>query len=225
VSEQQVTTLINTNPHQGGSNAEFPKVVEIIAHQNTKARMARLAGPNAKLPTKTFTDKLTLPVKTSGTTDGSSRLDLLYFGSGYTDGDTVVVFPQYNSVFFGELFPGKHVPLVDRANGGSALRFPDTLDKVLAALKTYSPAFQALIVSRDPPPLASTAMLTNWGRLRNFEEYVEFVHALVAGCRAAHDAKKSVDQAVAGFLLPEQFKGYSLDRLRSFVQAAYDEMK
>jgi hypothetical protein len=33
-----------------------------------------------------------------------------------------------------------------------------------------------------------------------------------------------VDQAVAGFALPEQFKGYSLDRLRPFVQAAYDEM-
>jgi hypothetical protein len=225
ISEQQVTTLINTNPHQGVSNGEFPKVVDIIAQERTKTRMATLAGANATaLPNKTFKDKLSLTVKTTGANDGANRIDLFYFGPGYTDGDTVVVFPQYNTVFLGELYPGKFVPLIDRANGGSALRLPDTLEKALSTLKTYIP-FQAVIAVRQAPPLVTTAMLTSWGNLRNFEEYVAFVRALVGACRTAHDAKKSVDEAVAGFSLPERFKGYSLDGLRPFVQAVYDELR
>jgi hypothetical protein len=225
VTTQQVGTVIETNLHQGGSNAEFPKLVDIVAHENTKKRMANLAGVNAKaLPTKTFRDELSLPIKTIGTEDGSNRLDLFYFGPGYTDGDTVVIMPQYNAVFLGELYPGKSVPLIDRANGGSAIRLPDTLEKAIATIKTYPP-MQMVVPSREAPPTTYALSVREWNTLKQLEEYAAFTRALVDGCRAAHDAKKSVDQAVGGFSLPERFKSYSLDELRQFVQAAYDELR
>ena len=45
VTDLPVTTIINTHAHPDhtGSNAEFPDVVEIIAHENTRASMARMA--------------------------------------------------------------------------------------------------------------------------------------------------------------------------------------
>jgi outer membrane protein assembly factor BamB len=224
IADEHVGTLINTNPHQGGSNAEFPKVTDIIAHENAKKRMAALAATNTRLPNKTFKDKLTLTVKTIGTEDGSNRLDLFYFGPGYTDGDTVVVLAQYNSVYLGELFPGKKVPLIDRANGGSAVQLPETLAKAIATLKTYPP-IQNVIPVREMPPIVYATSIRPMYQLKDLEEYAAFTRTLVDASRTAHDAKKSVDEAVAGFTLPDQFKKYSLDQLRPFVQAVYDELR
>jgi hypothetical protein len=199
-------------------------VGNIIAHENTKTRMTTLAGASAKaLPNKTFKDKLSLTVKTTGAENGDNRLDLYHFGPGYSDGDTVVVFPQYNSVYLGELWPGKAVPLIDRASGGSAVALPDTLDKAIATLKTYAP-MQAVIQVRGVAPIRG-AMIIGWNSLRDLDEYVAFTHALVAACRAAHDAGRSVDDAVAGLSLPGRFKGYAMDQARPFVQAVYDELK
>ncbi len=226
VTIQPVATVINTNPRQGGSNGEFPKAVDIIAHENTRKRMAMLPGVNAKtLPNKTFTDKLSFPVKTIGEVDGTDRVDLFHFGPGYSDGDTVVVFPQYNSLFMGELYPGKTVPHVDTAMGGSALRFPDTLDKAFATLKTYTAPFQTVVRVREMPRLSQAAMVVTWGRLADIEEYAAFVRALVDAGRASHKAGKTVDQAVAGLSLPARFKEYRLDQLRQFMQAVYDESR
>ncbi len=59
VTDLEVTTIINTHAHPGhaGSNSEFGTPVEIVAHENTKANMARMdlySGKNAaSLPTKT----------------------------------------------------------------------------------------------------------------------------------------------------------------------------
>ena len=61
--------------------------------------------------------------------------------------------------------------------------------------------------------------------MTDLEQYAAFTRALVDACRAAHETKKSVDDAVAGFSLPERFKGYAVDQLRSFVQAVYEELR
>ena len=60
-----------------------------------------------------FSSRLSLTVQTNGADTGHNRLDLLYFGPAYTDGDAIIVFPQYNTAFLGELFPGRAVPLID----------------------------------------------------------------------------------------------------------------
>ena len=67
VTDLPVTTIINTHAHepQIGASDEFPKVAQIIAHENTKARMATLdafKGANARLlPHKTVTTRYSWP--------------------------------------------------------------------------------------------------------------------------------------------------------------------
>ena len=64
----------------------FPATVDIVAHENTKANMAKMdafKGDKAQfLPKRTYKDKMTLG-------SGKDRIDLYYFGAGHTNGDTV----------------------------------------------------------------------------------------------------------------------------------------
>src|SRR6185312_9911442 len=105
---------------------------EFVAHENTKANMARMdefKGENAAfLPKKTFKDRLSLVA-------GKSTIDLYYFGAGHTNGDTVIVFPALRTLVMGDLFARKWAPLVDAGNGGSALEYPQTLSKAIAGIR------------------------------------------------------------------------------------------
>ena len=134
VTNKPVTMIINTHTHgdHTGSNTEFPRTVEFVAHENTKANMARMdqfKGENAVLlPKRTFTDRLSL-------LGGRDRIDLYYFGPGHTDGDTVIVLPALRAAVMGDLFARKWAPLVDSNNGGSAVAFSETLAKAVTGLK------------------------------------------------------------------------------------------
>src|SRR5207247_2518303 len=63
VTSKPVTTIINTHTHNDhtGSNSEFPRSVDIVAQENTKANMTRMddfKGEKASfLPKRTFKDK------------------------------------------------------------------------------------------------------------------------------------------------------------------------
>src|SRR5437764_939045 len=61
--------------------------------------------------------------------------NLYYFGAGHTNGDTVIVFPAARTAVLGDLFARKWAPLIDAANGGSALAYPQTLAKVLTGVR------------------------------------------------------------------------------------------
>src|SRR5437870_2037904 len=114
VTNKPVTTVINTHTHgdHTGGNAEFGSGVEFVAHENTKANMARMdefKGANAAfLPKKTYQDRLSL-------LDGKDKIDLYYFGAGHTNGDTVIVFPAARTAVLGDLFARKWAPLIDAA--------------------------------------------------------------------------------------------------------------
>src|SRR5262249_23139457 len=117
VTEKPVTLIINTHTHQDhtGSNTEFPRTVDVVAHENTKTNMARMdqfKGDKALfLPKKTFKDKMSL-------LSGNDRIDLYYFGAGHTNGDAVIVFPALRTAVMGDLFARKWAPLIDANNGG-----------------------------------------------------------------------------------------------------------
>src|ERR1051325_5360069 len=78
VTDKPITTIINTHTHgdHTGSNEGFPTTVEIIAHENTKANMAKMdafKGEKEKfLPKKIYKDKLSVG-------SGKDRIDLYYF--------------------------------------------------------------------------------------------------------------------------------------------------
>ncbi len=208
VTDKPITRIINTHTHgdHTGNNGFFGASVEIVAQENTKTNMAIMdafKADNAKfLPSKTYTDKMTL-----GT--GKDRIDLYYFGAGHTSGDTFVVFPALRVLHTGDMFAWKDGPLCDRNNGGSCVSFPRTLQKVIAGIKnvdTVIPGHSAI------------------GTPKDLETYQKFCADFLSHSIDAMKAGKSVDEALASFKI-DKYPGYKNERLKASIQAVYDELK
>lgn len=215
VTDKPVTMIINTHTHgdHTGSNSEFPATVDIVAHENTKTNMEKMApggrgphftGENAKfLPKRTFKDKMTL-------LGGNDQIDLYYFGPGHTSGDAFIVFKSLRTMHAGDLFAAKGAPIIDARNGGSGLQYPQTVANALAGIKDVDTVI----------PGHSTVMTWN-----DFKEYGEFVTAFVTQVQDAQKAGKSEDAAAAELKLPEKFKDYDMERARADVTVIYNELK
>ncbi len=218
VSDAPVTTIINTHAHgdHTGGNGEFPTVVDIIAHDGTKANMAKLpafAGAGSRfLPGKTFATSHSI-------LNDIDRIELHYFGAGHTNGDAVVVFPEKRVAHMGDLFPSKSAPIIDGANGGSGVAYPDTLARAAAALKGIT----TIVTGHTPIPSGSPVRgMTN---TRDLQEYADFTRDFLTAVREAFNAGKSADEAAAGLTLPERYKGYGMERASANVRAIYGELK
>ena len=223
VTAKPITMIINTHTHADhtGGNPELPGNVEHIAHQNTRANMAKMdlfkAANESLLPTKTFTDRLSL-------LSGPDRIDLYYFGPGHTNGDAIVVFPALRVAATGDLFARKWAPLVDAANGGSASQFPNTLDKAIAGIKDVD----QLITGHATTPIGREGTFTSFSPISKWsdlQEYAAFTHALVDAARAARAAGKTADEALAGLKLPDKYRDYNMTNARADIQRIYEELK
>jgi glyoxylase-like metal-dependent hydrolase (beta-lactamase superfamily II) len=215
VTNKPVTTIINTHTHgdHTGSNEFFGTTVDSIAHENTKANMAKMnefKGDKARfLPKRTYKDRLTLG-------KGKDQIDLYYFGPGHTSGDTFVVFPALRTMHAGDMFAWKALPYIDTMNGGSVVAHPQTLAKALATIKNVD----TVITGHTP--------LMMWNDLK---EYADFSQDFVAWARNEMKAGKTVDQAVPDYKLPAKYKGYVVSVNPQFggvkpnLQAIYDELK
>ncbi len=228
VTDLPVTTIISTHAatDHTGSNGEFPDVVEIIAHENTRAGMARMAlfaGGAPGLPTATFHDRF-------GLLEGLDRIELYHFGPAHTDGDIVVVFPQKRTAYLGNLFPDKETPFIDTANGGSGVAFPETLAKAVAAID----GVDRVITGHGPIPTTYAGRgrrdrggrraWTGWITWDDLAEYAEFNRDFLASVRASFEAGRSVGEAAANLDLPGRYAGYDMARARANVEAIYDEL-
>ena len=222
VTEKPVTTIINTSAHptHSGSNSEFPNVLQIIAHENTQANMARMdafTGQNARFsPNQTFTDRMSL-------LEGKDRIDLYYFGAGHTNGDVVIVFPAFGVAYLGDLFPSKAVPLIDTRNGGSAVAFPQTLAKAVEALNGIADGVAVVVPGHSRPP-AIRPILT-WMTVDDLQEYADFNRDFLTAVQDAMSAGKSVDEATASLGLSEKYSSYDMANAKANVQAIYDELR
>ena len=227
VTDLPVTTIIS--PHADadhtGSNGEFPDVVEIIAHENTRANMARmeLFAGGAGLPTTTFTDRFAL-------LEDLDRIELYHFGPAHTDGDIVVVFPEKRTAYLGDLFPDKAAPVIDTANGGSGVAFPETLAKAVAAID----GIDRVITGHGPIPTTyagrgrrdrgARRAWTGWMTWDGLAEYADFNRDFLASVQAAYESGRSVDEAAANLDLPERYADYGMERARANVEAIYNEL-
>ena len=219
-TEAPVTTIIHTHAHVDhvGSDAEFQSVTQIIAHTNTKANMERMdafKGPNARLlPNRTFTDRMTL-------LDGQDQIDLYYFGPGHTNGDVVVVFPQKQLAAFGDLFPSKAAPVIDTANGGSGVAFPQTL----ASSSEIKGVTRGMAMSRrasdaTPESLPSTLHAASHDLARRRAR-----GPIATAVQEAFKAGKSAEDAAASLVLPDRYKAYDLQQAKANVQVIYGELR
>jgi glyoxylase-like metal-dependent hydrolase (beta-lactamase superfamily II) len=129
VSKQPVKIVINTQHHPDhvGNNQKFIDAgAQVVALEILKTHMA--SDPRTKeipgLPTQTF-------AKDHVVTLGGAEVRASFYGPGHTGGDTMVYFPDAKVVMVGDHMTDGN-PIVDFANGGSALGWTKGLDGVLA---------------------------------------------------------------------------------------------
>ncbi|MDO8677827.1 MAG: MBL fold metallo-hydrolase [Acidobacteriota bacterium] len=209
VTAKPITHIINTHTHGDhvGSNEFFPAAVEVIAHENTGANMAKMpnfadASKKFALPDTTFKDKMTV-------LRGADAIDLYYFGRGHTDGDIFVVFRGLRTMHAGDIFARKGTPLLDMNNGGSGVAIGETLRKAAAGIKNVETVI----------PGHSTVM--TWA---DFQEFGEFNRAFLSAVQSAVKAGKTADQALADLKLPETFSAYQMTGAKDNVTKIYTEL-
>jgi cyclase len=222
VTDRPITTIVNTHAHldHTGGNLELPAVTDIIAHEHARKAMEKMdafAGRAVKsLPNKTVTDRMSL-------FEGRDRIDLYYFGRGHTNGDLVVVLPGHGIAYLGDLFPLKaSAPVIDVANGGSGVLFPDTLDRVLREVKGVT----RVVAGHDtgPPPGTPRSTLGDVQSWDDLAEYAEFNRAFLEAVRSAIAQGKSAAEAASTLSLPAKYARYDTRNVRANVEAIYDEV-
>ena len=168
-------------------------------------KMKLFEGENAAfLPDHVYRDRMTIFA-------GAERIELHHYGAGHTNGDTIVVFPALGVAHTGDLFARPATPGIDVGNGGSGVAYPETLRK---AAKTIQ-GVETVIPGHTPTT-------TTWNA---FVEFGEFNAAFLAAVRQAIDAGKTVDEALAGLTLPEQFKDYGMQNAKDNIAKIYAELK
>ena len=207
VTDKPITTIVNTHTHgdHTGSNEAFANV-EFVAHENTKANMAKMdafKGEKEKfLPKRTYKDKLSVG-------SGKDRIDLFYFGAGHTNGDTWVVYPSLRVLQTGDMFAWRDAPTIDRNNGGSGIEYPKTLAKAIAGIKNID------TVIPGHSPVTKPADL---------QQYQKFMAEWITAVQAAAKAGKSADEAAASIDLTAKYPGYKKERYRAAIGSVYNEL-
>jgi cyclase len=159
VSNLPVKYVFNTHHHPDhvGTNQKFIDAgAQVIGLEALKTRMA--SDPRTKdipgLPTMTFAKDYVLKF-------GGAEVQAHSFGRGHTGDDTMVFFPDLKVVMVSDQITNA-TPIVDFANGGSAVEWTQILDGVLkldfdmaipgrgepksrAEVQTFRAAFASLI--------------------------------------------------------------------------------
>ena len=222
VTAKPVTRIINTHTHfdHVSGNVEFPATVDVITHENTKTYMDQAnpvygvqTGPQTNLfkqnggkgmPKRTFKDKMTIG-------RGADQIDLHYFGPAHTGGDAYVVFPSLRVMHVGDTMPTRDMPIMDKNNGGSAVKYSATIAKAAA------------VSGVDTVINGHNATTTTPADLKLYSEFIaDFV-------KFAQDAKKSgktVEDVVSSWKVPAKYTGYATPnpaRVKADAQVAFDE--
>jgi glyoxylase-like metal-dependent hydrolase (beta-lactamase superfamily II) len=128
VSNLPVKYVLNTHHHPDhvGNNQKFIDAgAQVIALDELKTRMAN--DPRTKtipgLPTTTFGKDYDLKF-------GGAEVQAHSYGRGHTGDDTMVYFPDLKVVMVSDQMTD-NTPIVDFANGGSAVEWTQILDGVL----------------------------------------------------------------------------------------------
>jgi len=145
ITAKPIKYIINTHYHHDHSdgNRAFGKMgIPIISHENAKIRMQKVTTlyggiydfidgfvqgqyPSEALPIITYNSKLTL-------SEGGEAIEMYNFGSGHTDGDTIIYFKNANIMHTGDAFVRYGYPYVDLNNGGSIKGIIEVLGSIAA---------------------------------------------------------------------------------------------
>jgi glyoxylase-like metal-dependent hydrolase (beta-lactamase superfamily II) len=123
ISPRPIKYLLNTHHHtdHAGADATFVQTTEVIAHRNVRENFLRNKLPGA--PRVVFSREASVFL-------GNVEARAYYFGRGHTNGDAVVYFPDLKVVHTGDLIT-EGMPVLDYANGASAVEWVKALDQLL----------------------------------------------------------------------------------------------
>ncbi len=124
VTSQPLRYMLNSHhhgDHVSGNQRILERGIDIIAHRNIRENFLKAKQPGA--PNIVFSDRGAVYL-------GGVEVQMLWLGRGHTNGDTVIYFPDLKTVHVGDLIIDA-MPVIDYANGGSALEFVKTIDNVL----------------------------------------------------------------------------------------------
>jgi cyclase len=132
ISKKPIKLLVNTHVHgdHTGGNENIGKMgVEIIAHDNVRARLIKGvngAPPAAAiaLPVVTFGDAIALHF------DGED-LEVAKLPPAHTDGDSYIKLTKADVIHVGDVFRTVGYPIVDGPNGGTVKGTVAALQKVI----------------------------------------------------------------------------------------------
>jgi cyclase len=224
VTDKPITRIINTHTHfdHVSGNVEFPTTVEVVAHENTKTYMGQMnpvyglqtgEQPNLfkqnngrGMASKTFKDKMTIG-------KGADQIDLYYFGPAHTGGDAYVVFPALRVMHVGDTMPSRDTPIMDKNNGGSAVKFSATLARAAAVQGIDT------IINGHNPTTTTPADL---------KLYSEFIADFVKFAQDGKKAGKTVDEVANSWAVPAKYAGYAKPnpaRVKADVQVVFEESK
>ncbi len=208
VTTQPIRYVLNTHHHfdHAGSNADFMPQAQVIGHENVRVNMLRNAGPSADpvgAPPITFSDKTSVFL-------GGVPVEAHHLGCGHTNGDSVIYFPDQQTVHTGDLFIWGNrldgstlAPFIDYDNGGCAAGWIATLDGLLQL------DFDTVIPGHGP--------LLNKAEIRIFRD--KFDH-LVSRITALIDAGIGSDAIVSEL----DINDLNWPLAPAAIQAIYDEL-
>lgn len=142
VTDLPVRYVINTHHHgdHSGSNPGFLQFAEVIAHKNARENMLR--GNQEGLPRIIYTDETAVSL-------GGIEVRVFHMGSGHTNGDSVVYFPDLKTIHGGDLLHGI-APFIDYGNGGSSRGWVGTVNNILTLdFNTAIPGHGEIMNRRD----------------------------------------------------------------------------
>lgn len=142
VSDLPVKYVINTHHHgdHSGSNASFLESAEIVAHKNARDNIIRNQQDGA--PRIVFVDETAVFL-------GGVEVQAHHLGTGHTNGDAVVYFPDLKTIHGGDLLHTT-APFIDYGNGGSSRGWVSTINGMLMLdFDTAIPGHGPLMNRRD----------------------------------------------------------------------------
>ncbi|MHA7818333.1 MAG: MBL fold metallo-hydrolase [Erythrobacter sp.] len=208
-----VKYVVNTHWHgdHTGGNEHFGKTgATIFAHDNVRMRLAepqqrgeRTIGPSPReaLPVVTYPQGLRIHLN-------GDTINLMYFGGGHTDGDSVVFFDEDNIVHMGDMYfkiPG--YPFIDTNSGGSIYNAMRTLDAVIASIDDETK------VIPGHGPMSNKAELS---------EYRLFLGEAVTRVEALRDQGMTLEQAVEAKPFSDWDRGEGFINADQFVTAIWN---
>lgn len=219
VTNLPIRYVINTHYHldHTGGNAVFAEAgASIVAHRNVhswlRTENLKFFGPNPKPEAKAQVESLVLPdVVYSDTIDlylGTRSVQVRYM-LGHTGGDSVVIVPDANVVFGGDLIWQKHLPnLID----ASTQPWIQTLDQLLHehASATFVSGHGDLATAAD---------------VRDFRDYLNTLRTDVAKAQAdGKSGQELVDSVTA--ILKEKYGqwGFFNNFVSRNIQQTADEL-